>query len=84
MEVHGTDSDIFTYLKPPCASELNYVLHVCKLLAVFLTVFIFQALCQVGQFMAGALGLRFSKDGLQHKEVERSRPAQEPWRSLYL
>lgn len=46
--------------------------------------FHFQAFCKVGQFIAGQLGLGFSKDGLQQKQVEKSKRAQEPWRSLYL
>lgn len=43
-----------------------------------------EALCKVGQFLADHMGLTFSKDGLHHKQVERPRAAQEPWRALYL
>jgi len=43
-----------------------------------------EALSKLGQFMAGHLGVSFSKDGLQRKQVENSRRAQEPWRALYL
>ncbi|ONK79329.1 uncharacterized protein A4U43_C01F5260 [Asparagus officinalis] len=43
-----------------------------------------EALCKIGQFLAGHLCLSFSKEGLQHKEAEKSTRAQEPWRALYL
>lgn len=43
-----------------------------------------EALCKVGEFLADQLGLNFSKEGLKYKQVDISRPAQEPWRALYL
>ncbi|KAJ6818827.1 uncharacterized protein M6B38_131575 [Iris pallida] len=43
-----------------------------------------QATEKVGQFLADGVGLSFSKERIQHKQVERSRGPQEPWRALYL
>lgn len=42
-----------------------------------------EALCKMGQFLGDHLGLGFSKDGLQYKQVEKPRAQQEPWRALY-
>lgn len=42
-----------------------------------------EALYEVGQFLANHLGLCFSKERLQQKEIEKPRDVQEPWRALY-
>ncbi|XP_008803175.1 uncharacterized protein LOC103716790 [Phoenix dactylifera] len=42
-----------------------------------------EALYEVGRFLANHMGLCFSIEGLQQKEIEKPRSVQEPWRALY-